>query len=283
MQSGSLEQQTLSGLFTLEGAGIHSGKWGRVTVHPAEPDTGRVFRVGPVSIPAHVSSVIDTERCTTLGAEGARVSTVEHLLSALHGCGIDNAIIEVSGPEIPILDGSARPFVEAILAAGICSQGRLPRRLRLHEPVEIGEGGSLLTAAQADGCTLEVTTTFDGWPEGNATLRARLDSEDTARYGAEIAPARTFAFRQEVEALLAAGLAQGGSLENALIITPPDGFSTPLRLPSEWCAHKLLDLIGDLALLDARLDMKLTAVRPGHRINVRFAQTLLQSGQIQKE
>lgn len=276
-----MEQQTLRTRFTLEGVGIHSGAWGRVTVHPAEADTGRVFRLGAVSLPAHVSFVVDTARCTTLGVEGVRVSTVEHLLSALHGCGIDNAVIEVSGPEIPILDGSALPFFEAILSAGICGQGGTPRRLRLREPVEVGEGGSLLTAKPADGCTLEVTTTFDGWPEGSTTLHARLDPEDTARYGTEIAPARTFAFRQEVEALLAAGLAQGGSLENALIITPPDGFSTPLRLPAEWCAHKLLDLIGDLALLDARLNMKLSALRPGHRINAHFARTLLQSGQAQ--
>jgi len=277
------QQQTLKEAFTLEGTGIHSGAQGRVTVHPAGPDTGRVFRVGAVSFPAHVSYVLDTARCTTLGSEGVRVSTVEHLLSALQGCGIDNAVLEVSGPEIPILDGSALPFVEAILSAGICAQEHPPRRLRLAAPVEVVEGESRLRADPADGCALEATTTFDEWPEGRATARARLDPKDCAGYRAQVAPARTFAFRQEVEALLAAGLAQGGSLDNALILTPPGGFSTPLRLPAEWCAHKLLDLIGDLALLDARLALRLTALRPGHRVNVRFARTLLQSGQTHLE
>lgn len=274
-----MEQNTLAAPFTLEGVGIHTGAHGKVTVSPAEADTGRVFRVGQTAIPAQAAYVVDTARCTTLGRDGARVSTVEHLLSALHGLSIDNALIEVTGPEIPILDGSALPFVEAIRAAGIRAQGRPPRRLALRGPVELGEGKSRISGQPADDFMVLALTEFDEWPEGKSGRRMWPGPDAAATFAREVAPARTFAFRHEVEALLAAGLAQGGSLENALIIAPPDGFSSPLRLPQEWGAHKLLDLIGDLALLDARLAMEVTALRPGHRLNVRFANELLQQAQ----
>lgn len=264
-------QQTLAHPFLLEGVGIHTGATGRIVVHPADPNTGRRFEAGGEIIPAQVSYVVDTARCTTLGRNGVRVSTVEHLLAALHGCGIDNARIEVFGPEIPILDGSARPFVEAIQAAGIETQQVPARELRLAGPVAFSEGGCLLRAVPAERFTLEVQTEFADWPEGKAVSRAEIAPELAERFASEVAPARTFAFMREVEALLAAGLAKGGSLDNALVVTPPDHFSTPLRLPQEWCVHKLLDVIGDFALLDARLCLHLTATRPGHRANVQFA------------
>jgi UDP-3-O-[3-hydroxymyristoyl] N-acetylglucosamine deacetylase len=269
-----VEQQTLAQAFTLEGVGIHTGAAGRVTVHPAPADTGRLFRSGGREIPARADYVIDTSRCTTLGADGARVSTVEHLLSALHGLGIDNAIIEVVGPEIPILDGSALPWVEAIQAAGVTAQGVPARLFTLAEPCDVAEGASQMQARPGDGLRVEVLTEFSDWPEGRASQTFASGPEGAAAYARQIAPARTFAFRKEVEMLLAAGLAKGGSLDNALIISPPDTFSTPLRLPQEWCAHKLLDVIGDLALADARLNLHLTAIRPGHRLNVRLAGAL---------
>ncbi|HZP82859.1 MAG TPA: UDP-3-O-acyl-N-acetylglucosamine deacetylase [Chthonomonadaceae bacterium] len=271
-----MEQQTLSRAFTLEGVGVHTGAACRVTVHPAAPDTGRVFQVEGVTLPARADYVVDTARCTTLGKDGAQVRTVEHLLSALHGLSVDNAVIEVNGPEIPILDGSARPFVQAIRAAGIQEQGRPPRALTVSAPLEIEDGASRMTVRPAGAFALEVVTAFDEWPEGRATVRATVGPAQAENYAAEIAPARTFAFRREVERLLAAGLAKGGSLDNALVITPPDTFSSPLRLPVEWCAHKLLDAIGDLALLDARPRFYLSALRPGHRINTLLARRLLE-------
>lgn len=271
-----MHQQTLANPFLLEGVGIHTGAPSRIVVHPAEPDTGRRFEVGGVTIPARADFVVDTARCTTLGHAGVRVSTIEHLLSALHGCGIDNARIEVFGPEIPILDGSAQPFVEAIQAVGIQTQDRPARLVRLTEPIEVREGTSHLQAAPSDTFALEVRTEFGNWPEGEAVASAQVGSEFADSYATGIAPARTFAFQQEVEALLAAGLAKGGSLDNALIITPPETFSTPLRVPQEWCVHKLLDVIGDLALLDARPCMHIMALRPGHRLNVRLAETILE-------
>ncbi|HZO90762.1 MAG TPA: UDP-3-O-acyl-N-acetylglucosamine deacetylase [Chthonomonadaceae bacterium] len=270
-----MEQQTLAQSFALEGVGMHTGAPCRVVVHPAGPDIGRVFLVGRVRVPARADYVVDTMRSTTLGHEGACIRTVEHLLSALYGCGVDNALIEVTGPEIPILDGSAAPFAEAILAVGLEQQGRAPRALALCECIEVQEGASRLAARPAPALTLDVATEFAEWPEGRACQHGQIGPEWAARYAAEIAPARTFAFHQEVERILAAGLAKGGSLENALVITPPQGFSTALRLPAEWCAHKLLDVIGDLALTDARLALHLDALRPGHRINTLLARRLL--------
>lgn len=274
-----MEQRTLAQSFTLRGVGIHTGTQSKVTVHPAEVDTGRLFRVGQTVIPARADAVQDTRRCTTLGVDSVTVCTVEHLLSALHGCCIDNAVIEVDGPEIPILDGSALPFTEAILSTGILKQGRPPRVLTLQEPVIIEERVSQAAARPSlSGCLLTVETRFEEWPEGTFTASCPLGEEMAETYLSAVAPARTFAFRHEVEALLAAGLAKGGSLDNALVITPPDGFSTPLRLEGEWCVHKLLDLIGDMALADARLAGAISLARPGHRINTLLANAVRQAG-----
>lgn len=277
-----MEQQTVAGSFTLEGIGIHTGKQGHITVYPADVDTGRIFQVGGITIPAQARFVTDTSRSTRLGRDGVTVSTVEHLLSALHAWGVDNARIVVEGPEIPILDGSAAPFAGAILQVGVRGQGKAVRTLSLQKPILLKQGGTLFTAKPAQELHLSVRTEFEDWPEGNATCRADIRPDTAEIYLADIAPARTFAFQAEVERLLQAGLALGGSLDNALIITPPDGFSTPLRVPHEWCTHKMLDLIGDLALADARLELQVDALRPGHRANVAFVMALLASGQTER-
>lgn len=280
-----MNQQTLAAAFTLSGFGIHTGRAARVTVHPAPPDAGRRFVLGDVEIPARSEFVLDTRRCTTLGREGdpfsssnsgGKLLTVEHLLSALSGLGIDNAWIEVEGPELPILDGSALPYVEAIYAVGIATQDRPAAICRVRDEVVIRDGASEITIQPADQFELEVAVEFETWPEGRASVSAVIGAGQEASYAQQVAPARTFAFRVEVEQLLAAGLAKGGSLDNALVITPPDGFSTPLRLPKEWAVHKLLDLVGDLALLDARPQMRVKALRPGHTINTTAARQLAQ-------
>jgi len=268
------EQQTIGSMFQFEGVGIHTGTMARVIVYPAPPGTGRVFQIGGESLPAQVQFVIDTRRSTTLGREGVKLSTVEHLLSALAGCGIDNCTMVVEGPEIPILDGSARPHVEAIRAAGIVGQGVPARFIHLSEPVTVNAGGSELRAEPADCLSVQVTTEFDEWSGGLATVSIEGPEGVPVDYANTIAPARTFAFRREVEMLIAAGLAKGGSLDNALIIDPPDTLSSPLRVPFEWCAHKMLDAIGDLALLDARLAMKISARRPGHGSNTALARAI---------
>lgn len=259
----------------MDGIGIHTGAPCRVVVHPAEPGLGRQFRSGGVTIPAHIEFVVDTTRCTTLGRDGIKISTVEHLLSALAGTGVDNCLIDVDGPEIPILDGSALPFVEAIRSAGIAPQPGPARMLHLTEPLRIAKGTSEANARPAPNLELTVSTEFDEWAEGAATVMAAGAGGMVEDYAESIAPARTFAFRREVDMLIAAGLAKGGSLDNALIISPPDTFSTPQRLRSEWCVHKMLDLIGDLALLNARLAMKIEAIRPGHGTNAILAKSIL--------
>ncbi len=278
-----MEQQTLGGSFTLAGVGIHTGVHGRVTVSPAAVDTGRVFVVDGVTIPARIEFVTDTSRCTRLGRAGASVSTVEHLLSALHAFGVDNARITVEGAEIPILDGSAAPFAAAVQSVEVRGQGTPAQALHLTDPLEWTERGTRFTAQPAASLHLRVRTEFEEWASGTAETQAEVTPATGERYAQGIAPARTFAFQREVEMLIQAGLAKGGSLDNALIITPPDGYSSPLRLPEEWCAHKMLDLIGDLALLDARLNMRLFALRPGHRANVAFATALRAKSQLRRD
>jgi UDP-3-O-[3-hydroxymyristoyl] N-acetylglucosamine deacetylase len=274
-------QNTIGASFTLSGVGIHTGAIGRVTVHPAEANSGRVFQVGNVRLPARVEHVVDTRRCTTLGKDGVKVSTVEHLLSALAGWQIDNALIEMDGAEIPILDGSALPFAEAIQSVGVQEQTMPAAVLRLSEPLEWNDGACGITAEPSDGFHFQTTVGFDDWAEGTAVHSGYVTTSEG--YTEQIAPARTFAFRHEVDALLAAGLAKGGSLDNALVITPPDEFSSPLRLPREWAVHKTLDLIGDLALTDARLAVRVYAVKPGHRVNTEFAKQLLDFGRVERE
>ena len=286
-----LEQHTLAHSFHFEGVGIHTGETTRVTVHPADVDTGRAFRVNGQTIPAHADWVVDTTRCTTLGREGTRLHTVEHLLSALHAYRIDNALIEVEGSEIPILDGSALPHAQAIEQSGIIAQSKPARTITLTRALSLEERASHVSAEPALQFDVTVCVEFDHWREGKAEQGYTSGEAGGVSYLQSIAPARTFAFDFEVKQLLAAGLARGGSLDNALIISPPDEtsevsrmgtstkFSTPLRLPHEWCAHKLLDVLGDFALFNARPLMRVTAFRPGHGSNIRFVQAVLKQEQ----
>ncbi len=197
---------------------------------------------------------------------------------------VDTALIEVEGLELPILDGSAIPFVEAIVAAGILEQPNEAKTLQIDTKLYKSYGKSIVTANSSESLKISVTTIFDEWEAGHAT---KVYTCETEQYWTAIAPARTFAFRHEVEALLAAGLAKGGSIDNALIIDPskssysnddgvflPGSFSSPLRVAHEWAAHKLLDVIGDLALLNCRLAVDINIVRPGHKWNVELAKEI---------
>src|SRR5690348_3524419 len=249
----AFRQTTLRGPFTVRGRGLHTGEPCTVTALPAAADGGVVFwlrRDGErVRIPALASCVTGTQRCTTLGAGEARLDTVEHLLSALAGLRIDNAEIEVDGLEIPALDGSALPWVEAIRGAGVERLPELGRVRELSQPVALRDGESWLVAAPSDRYALTCVTHFDHPLLGT---QAVTFTEDPDAYAREVAPARTFGFAHEVEALRAAGLARGGSLDNALVIHE-DRFSSDLRVPQECECHKLLDLIGDLSLAGGRM------------------------------
>lgn len=270
----TMYQKTIAHKLMWEGVGIHSGQMCRVTAYPAPANAGRSFVSQATEIPARSEFVVDTRRCTTLGRSTVRLMTVEHLLSAFCGLGIDNARIDVEGPELPILDGSALPYVEAILAQGITIQEAEAVCMRPQHTVWVREGQSEIRIEPSDRFELSVEVDFETWPEGCTKTSAEIGDGHEAFYAAQVAPARTFAFQAEVEQLLAAGLAKGGSLANALIISPPDRFSSPLRLPMEWAVHKLLDLVGDLALIGARPQMRVTARRPGHTVNTMAAKRM---------
>ncbi len=263
-------QTTLARPFEVAGAGLHTGRECRVAVRPAQASSGIRFLSGGAIIAAAAAAVSDTRRCTCLAAGGASVATVEHILSALAGCGIDNAEIELDGPELPALDGSSAPWVAEIAQAETRALDARASVIRPAQPVAVHLGASWLVALPSAEYRVTVTTDFR-----HPMLGAQVDSLciSAASYASEIAPARTFGFIEEIEALLRSGLALGGSLDNALVVYQ-DRFSDEQRVPNECLRHKMLDLVGDLALAGSRLQAHIIAVRPGHSANVALAAAL---------
>ena len=258
-----------------EGVGLHSGADASVCFHPAPAGAGLTFRNRRTGqeIPARAANVTDTSRCTRLGLDGWEVQTVEHVLSALAGLGVDDAVIETGGREMPAGDGSAVPFVALIQEAGLRPQpGMMVHPLAPAQPVTVTEGATTVVALPAERLILTVVLDYPRHPY-LGTLAATFDSGGD--YAAEIAPARTFGFLSEIEALRALGLGLGASRENAVVLAE-DHYETPLRFPNELARHKLLDLIGDLALIGRPLLAQVIALRPSHTLNTRLAQTLLE-------
>lgn len=277
-------QRTLAQAVEFSGVGIHQGQPGRVRVSPSPENSGVTFVVGGVEISALADHVLSTRRCTVLGREGAGVATVEHLLAALYGLQIDNARIDVEGPEIPILDGSAGPFVARLVDAGIREQDAPAQRVTLSAPIWLGTEGNgpdapSVLALPAAGLSLTAAIDF---PNPGATRQVfhcggnQLGDRTTLLR--ELAPARTFCFEDEVKAILDAGLGGGGSLENTVVVSET-GTSTPLRFPDELARHKALDLLGDLALIGARLDAHVIALRAGHTLHVAMASAIRKAAQ----
>jgi len=244
-------------------------------VLPAPVDHGRVFRVGGRSLPCRVESVVGTERCTSLGDGEVRVTTVEHVLAAAAGLGLDNLVLEAQGEEVPVMDGSALPFVEGFLQAGVVEQPRAVQSLCLGQPVFIAQGDSLVLALPADEAAFEAAIHFAHPLVGSQHCCYRPDHHE---FGTFLAPARTFGFWEEVQALLERGLAQGADFSNALVIGGPGGFSSPPRFRDEPVRHKVLDLVGDLALLERPLQARVLAVRAGHRLHLELARKILKEG-----
>ena len=257
-----------------DGVGLHSGADASVCFHPAPAGNGLTFRDRRTGqeIPARAANVTDTSRCTRLGLDGWEVQTVEHVLSALAGLGVDDAVIETEGGEMPAGDGSAAPFVALIREAGLRPQpGVMAWPLAPALPVTVTEGGTTLVALPAERLILTVVLDYPRHPylgTSAATFDTALDE-----YDAEIAPARTFGFLSEIEALRALGLGLGASRENAVVLGE-DRYETSLRFPNELARHKLLDLMGDLALIGRPLHMHVIAVRPSHTLNTRLARLL---------
>jgi UDP-3-O-[3-hydroxymyristoyl] N-acetylglucosamine deacetylase len=274
-----LYQRTVKTRISGTGVGLHSGRLTEFAILPSAPDTGLVFvrtDLEPqVEIPARSEFVVSTRLATTLGNDGVTIGTVEHLVAALFGLGIDNARIEIDGPEVPILDGSAASFVEMIRAVGTIAQLRPKRFLLVKRPVTVTseDGRSSARIEPAPCFELCCTIDFDHPIVSNQTFAMTFSD---AAFAKEIARARTFGFARDVEAMHRAGLARGGSLENAVVV---DDFSIRnpegLRFPDEFVRHKVLDAVGDLALLGAPLIGRYVGFRSGHTLNTRLAAELL--------
>lgn len=265
--------RTLRTAARFQGVGVHSGATATVLAHPAPPGHGRVFLSGGERIPALADRVVRVDRCTTLGSGAAAVSTVEHLLAAAAGLGLTDALFEVDGPEIPILDGSALPFAEGFLEAGLEDHGSVAPPLVLGRPVLAAAGEGVVVALPAEEPSFECCVCFPHPLVGLQQIHFRPAEGDFMQ---DLAPARTFGFWEEVQALLARGLARGGDLSNALVIGGPGGFSSPPRFPDEPVRHKCLDLVGDLALVGAPVRARVLAVRAGHRLHVEVAKKILE-------
>ncbi|HLW38396.1 MAG TPA: UDP-3-O-acyl-N-acetylglucosamine deacetylase [Candidatus Eremiobacteraceae bacterium] len=264
-------QHTVAREITLAGVGLHTGCKSTVTISPAPANAGFSFLAANGSrIAATPQSVRSTVRCTTLASGNAEVNTVEHVLASLVGMNVDNALIHVSGEEIPIMDGSALPFAQAIVDAGLAEK-RVPRRvMNLRSPYWHRDGDKLLVCIPAEHFKINFFVAFPD-PVGNQFLETPpMTPEYFLR---EIAPNRTFGFRAEVEALYSQGLALGGSLDNAVVIDHHD-YMGPLRFPDEIVRHKVLDLIGDFGLLGMYPRFEVIALKSGHALHVAAARDL---------
>lgn len=232
--------------------------------------------LGGITIPAAHRYLQDSSYATTLGRDTAEVATVEHLLSALHGLGIDNAVVEVDGAEIPILDGSALPFVEAVHSVGRRRQGVRRRYLGLQKPISIRSGERSILALPSNELRITYAIDFPHSAIGYQVWSARLDRKS---FVSAIAPARTFCLLRDVEAMQNAGLALGGSLDNAIVVGEDGVLNESLRFPDEFVRHKVLDLIGDLALLGVPLRAHVIAFKGGHGTHAELVGALLASRQ----
>jgi len=276
--STSVSQHTLRNSFTVVGVGVHSGAPAALTVRPAPACTGIMFVRTDVQgknniIPARWNNVVDTRLCTVLGNKaGVTVSTVEHLLSAFAALGVDNAICEIDGPEIPIMDGSAANFVAAIDKAGLSRQSEHRRVLRIKKTVSYQEGEKEVFLSPADQQYFGFEISFDNPVIGRQKYTHQL-KEDA--YRADIASARTFGFLHEVEALRKMGLARGGSLDNAIVVDG-DKVLNPggLRFKNEFVRHKILDAIGDIYLMGLQMIGHYHGVRAGHAMNNKILHVL---------
>ena len=266
-----MKQRTIARPFTLEGIGLHGGKASRLTFRPAPANAGIVFSRAGRTIPALPHNVVDTRRGTSLGG----VAVVEHVLSAISGLGIDNIEIEVDGDEVPGLDGCALLFVDSLEKAGTKQQRPEKRFITVDEPVKLSDRDATLEVRPGRGLKIDFMVNFPGVGEQHFSFDAVKKS-----YKKEIAPARTFGYIEEYESLKQECLARGASLDNVLVLSK-DGYVNTPRFPDEMARHKVLDLIGDLALAGRPLRADVRAVRSGHRLNVEMARLLYERGRQQ--
>jgi UDP-3-O-[3-hydroxymyristoyl] N-acetylglucosamine deacetylase len=274
-----LHQRTLKSLVRATGVGLHTGKKIQLTLRPSQPDSGIVFRridgPTPVDIPARAELVGDTRLSSCLVQDGQRIHTVEHLMSALAGLGVDNVYADLDGPEVPIMDGSAAPFALLIQQAGVVEQASPKRFLRILRAIEVRDGDKWARLEPYEGLRLTFSIVFNHPVIDRTAQSVSVDFAQTS-YLKEIARARTFGFMQEVEALREAGLALGGGLDNAVVLDEYRVLNSDgLRFADEFIRHKVLDAIGDLYLLGKPLLGAFSAHKSGHGLNNRLLRALL--------
>ncbi|HEY0664071.1 MAG TPA: UDP-3-O-acyl-N-acetylglucosamine deacetylase [Thiobacillaceae bacterium] len=274
-----IRQRTIKNVIRATGIGLHTGDKIYLTVRPAPVDSGIVFRRTDLpatpAIKATADAVGETTMSTTLVAGDIKVSTIEHLMSAFAGLGVDNAIVELSGPEVPIMDGSAGPFVFLLQSAGIAEQAAAKKFIRVKRPVTVEEGDKSATFVPYDGFKVTFTIHFDHPVFRNRNQTASVDFSTTS-FVKEVSRARTFGFMREIEYLRSKNLALGGSLENAIVVDDyrilnEDG----LRYEDEFVKHKILDAIGDLYLLGHSVIGEYIGHKSGHALNNRLLRALL--------
>ncbi len=262
-------QRTVSKSFSVSGIGLHSGNPVSITIKPAPADAGiqflRIDLPGKPILTASVENIIDTRMATTLGQGDIRICTVEHLLAAFAGLGVDNAVVEVAGAEVPVMDGSSKPFVEAILKSGVQTQLKTRKFLVIKRAVEIREQGRF--AAVEPSHQLEINATIE-WDHPLIAKQSFTYIDGKTSFVNEISPARTFGMLRDVEALRNAGLAKGGSLENAVVLDHEKVLNKDgLRFPNEFVRHKVLDALGDFLLVGFPILGKFELFKSGHELH----------------
>ena len=271
------KQHTLKETAVLSGIALHTGARATLRIHPAEANSGIRFRridlPDKPEVAALVSNVVDVRRGTTIAAGSAVVYTVEHIMAALHACQVDNAIVEMDGQEAPIVDGSALPYLEMVMEAGITEQDVAAKYWTTETPIVIDEGDTKMVIFPSDKLEISCTTSYVGIPYDPQYFSLTVTQES---FREQLAPARTFVAYRDLEQLLAMGLVKGGSLDNAAIIH--DGAiicKEELRFKDEIVRHKMLDIVGDIFLVGCRVKASIIAIKPGHPVNVKLAGAML--------
>ncbi len=275
-----IQQRTLKNMIRATGVGLHTGTKVYMTLRPAPANTGIVFRrtdlTPPVEIRGEPYTVGDTRLCSTLEKGNVKIATVEHLMSALAGLGVDNVYVDLTAPEVPIMDGSAGPFVFLLQSAGVEEQAAPKKFIRILKPVEVKDGDKWARFEPHNGYKLTMSIDF-AHPVFDKSRQSVTVDFSTTSYVKEVSRARTFGFMQDVETMRAQGLALGGSLDNAIVMDEYRVLNTDgLRYEDEFVKHKVLDAIGDLYLLGHPLIGAFTAHKTGHALNNKLARRLLE-------
>src|SRR6266852_2305864 len=270
------QRKTIRSKVSITGIGLHSGIYTRVALHPAPAGSGITFvraDLDGLRIPALQASTTALDHATTVGKDDVQVGTVEHLLAAAVAYGLTDVDIHIDGPEVPIIDGSALPFMHLIDAAGVRELGVTVPVLRISQPIELVDGDKSIRIVPANRLHIKYRIDFDHSAIGREAFHFDFHQDNFLR---KIAPARTFGFMRDVEKLRAAGLARGGSVENCIVLDDNGVVGGPLRFRDEFVRHKILDLLGDLALIGRPIVGEISATRAGHAMHSRFVEKLLE-------